>query len=79
MTVPDDPQLSANNGQVDGAAKARRLGGIISSRLNLSGTFALERTDTMITIGKLKFRAKTDDLPQYAHLNLPTEQMGVLT
>jgi len=27
-------------------------------------TFALERTDTMITIGKLKLRGKTDDLPQ---------------
>jgi len=26
--------------------------------------FALERTDTMITIGKLKLRGKTDDLPQ---------------
>ena len=27
-------------------------------------TFTLERTDTMITIGKLKLRGKTDDLPQ---------------
>jgi len=26
--------------------------------------FPLERTDTMITIGKLKLRGKTDDLPQ---------------
>jgi hypothetical protein len=30
-----------------------------------SDTFNLERTDTMITIGKLKLRGKTDDLPQY--------------
>ncbi|KAG9242554.1 hypothetical protein BJ878DRAFT_569235 [Calycina marina] len=30
----------------------------------LGSTFTLERTDTMITIGKLKLRGKTDDLPQ---------------
>jgi len=33
-------------------------------------TFALERTDTMIRIGKLKLRGKTDDLPQYVSLPL---------
>ncbi|KAH8592976.1 hypothetical protein B0O99DRAFT_628567 [Bisporella sp. PMI_857] len=38
------------------------------------GTFALEKSDTMITIGRLKLRGKTDDLPQdwwFASIAIP--------
>lgn len=51
------------NGAGDSVRSRRKY---FSDRLTRStGTFTLERTDTMVKIGKLKLRGKTDDLPQY--------------
>jgi hypothetical protein len=52
----------------DETVKTRMRAGFFSELLTRSGTFTLERTDTMLTIGKLKLRGKTDDLPQYVQL-----------
>lgn len=37
--------------------------------LSTNGDNTLERTDTVRTIGRLKLRGKTDDLPQYSYLS----------
>lgn len=61
MEMDNDNANANNNGDT-----VRSRTGFFSDRLARSSTFSLtlERTDTMVKIGKLKLRGKTDDLPQ---------------
>jgi len=62
----DSPRFKEGRSDANVASSpASKFSGIMS--LTRSSTLVnLERTDSMITIGKLKLRGQTDNLPQYA-------------
>jgi hypothetical protein len=62
--MADDPGPVGHD--LTGRSLGLGLAGRSLTALSRSSTFSLtlERTDTMLTIGKLKLRGKTDDLPQ---------------
>lgn len=64
---------------INGRGKSRSVGKALTDRLSRSSTFTLERTDTMLKLGKLKLRGKTDDLPQWVVLVLVLSSLNFAT